>query len=103
MATINLRPSEVRMEAGLDVNPIPKPSQPKRPVEDTYELIWDHVVKSGGATRLEICRAIGRAKTPWLLGLIERMVESGWLTRQLESYRLNGAQVYVYRPVGEGQ
>lgn len=101
MATINLRPTEVRQAVGLDAKQIPVPIRTLRPQNETMQLIWDTVSEAGWLSRLHICRAINRKKTPWLIGLIERMVESGYLVRELRPH-LNGAMMYTYS-IGEGE
>jgi len=48
-------------------------------------------------TRLMICRAIGRAKSPHILKVIDALVEGGWLVREMDSTE-RGEPVWYYSP-----
>jgi len=50
--------------------------------EDTKRRVLLAVAKMGGqrVTRLQIARAIELAKSPYLLGLIAELIDSGYLT-----------------------
>jgi predicted transcriptional regulator len=46
-------------------------------------------------TRHEICRAIGRKKTPHIVHVIEELTAGGWLTRDaIEDAKFGAAYVY---------
>lgn len=63
---------------------------------DTERLILDAVGSSPRPlTRLQIARAVGRAKSPYLVGVIVALVESGDLT-ETAIRRPNGALEYQY-------
>jgi len=59
-------------------------------------LIMDVVERAGQPmTRLEIARALGKQKSPWLRDAIERLVNEGYLTRT-EGRAPWGALMWVY-------
>lgn len=61
-----------------------------------YARIMDAVIQADRAvTRLEIARAMGLKKTPWLVQAIERLVTDGWLTR-IESRTPQGVIMWLY-------
>jgi hypothetical protein len=70
--------------------------QRNRSVESTVLAIYE-VVKASPApmTRLEICRAIQRQKTPHLIDIIEEMTRKRWLIRTQDTFH-NGVIVYLY-------
>lgn len=102
MATIDLRTAEARREFGLFDDTVSGPSQPGKKGEshrgraEALTLIVD-VVKHARApmTRLQIARAIQRAKTPYLVGLITELVGTGDLS-ETARVRPNGAIEYLY-------
>jgi predicted transcriptional regulator len=70
--------------------------QRNRSVNSTVQAIYEAVKASPTPmTRLEICRAIERQKTPHLIQIIEEMVRKGWLTRTEDVFH-NGVVVYLY-------
>jgi hypothetical protein len=67
-----------------------------RTIEATVKAIYEAVYDSPTPmTRLEICRAIQRQKTPHLIHVIEEMVRKGWLLRTQDVFH-NGVVVYLY-------
>lgn len=59
-------------------------------------LIMDALERAGQPmTRLEIAKAVGKKKTPWLREAIERLVESGHVNR-FEGRMPWGAPVWLY-------
>lgn len=54
-------------------------------------------VKSSSAplTRLEICRSIGRKKSPHILQIIEELASGGWLTKTATTDK-HGRHAFVY-------
>lgn len=98
LRTLDLRDEAVRAEAGLRTVSIPsqKPArQEKRSMEQAMTMIREFVLEHPNCTRLEIARAIGRAKTPYLLSQIEWLVLHGTLARTT-NVRPNGAIEYRY-------
>ncbi len=101
--TIDLRRPEDRERAGLRVETVSTPSQywdsrkpSRRRAEDTRAAIISVVEQSGRAmNRLEIARAVGRAKTPHLIHMIEGLVAAGMLNR-VQSVRSNGLLEFFY-------
>jgi len=70
--------------------------------EETRQAILKIVTDSEHPlTRRDITDALGRAKSPHLLELIETLVDEGWLERSVVAYH-NGVQGYVYTPNQEG-
>jgi hypothetical protein len=49
----------------------------------------------GPLTRLDIAKATGRKKTPWLSNAIEDLVSQGYLTRLMGTWK-NGCLMYWY-------
>lgn len=47
-------------------------------------------------TRLEICKAIGRVKSPHILNAIEELTAGGWLIKDVKEDAQYG-KAYVYR------
>jgi predicted transcriptional regulator len=67
-----------------------------RSIEATVKAIYEAVYDSPAPmTRLEICRAIQRQKTPHLIHVIEEMVRKGWMVRTQDVFH-NGVVVYLY-------
>lgn len=98
LRTLDLRDPLVRAKAGLSTVSVPsqKPArQEKRPAEQAMKMIRQFVLKNPNCTRLEIARAIGRAKTPYLLTQIEWLVNTGTLGRST-NIRPNGVIEYRY-------
>ena len=61
-----------------------------------YARIMDALIQSDRAiTRLEIARALGLKKTPWLVQAIERLVTDGYVTR-IESRTPQGVIMWLY-------
>ena len=58
-------------------------------------MIREFVLEHPFCTRLEIARAIGRSKSPYLLAQIEWLVMNGTLARSIQ-IRPNGAIEYRY-------
>lgn len=71
----------------------------KRPAGQSMELIRAFVVDHPGSTRLEICRAIGRKKTPTSIAQIECLVEINVLART-HFMRPGGTIEYRYKCAG---
>lgn len=62
-----------------------------------YARIMDAVGGAGQPlTRLEIARALGLKKTPWLVAAIERLAIDGYLTR-IESRTPQGVIMWLYQ------
>lgn len=98
LKTLDLRDETLREELGLRTvsTPSQKPArQEKRPMGESMAMIRDHVLNHPFCTRLEISRALGRAKSPYILGQIEMMVRNGTLARSIQ-IRPNGAIEYRY-------
>lgn len=112
MATFNLRLPEHREALGLGDDwdkkgraddTVSIPFQRKgggggqhRSRGEALEMILEVVSASPiPMTRLQIARAIGRSKSPYFLGLIVELVESGSLTETAVT-RPNGALEYQY-------
>lgn len=61
-----------------------------------YARIHDACERAGQPlTRLQIARALGLSKTPWLVSAIERLANEGYLTR-LEGRTPQGVVVWLY-------
>ncbi|MGJ3239530.1 MAG: hypothetical protein ACFE0Q_12545 [Anaerolineae bacterium] len=70
--------------------------QDHRAREETLRLITEAVTAHpGGMTRTQIARAIERTKTPHLINLIESLVDTGVLRRQVKVFG-NGVEGYIY-------
>lgn len=111
MPSFNLRLPNDRAALGIDdwdkqadgIDTVSIPFQRKsggggahRSRGDTERLILDAVGSSPRPlTRLQIARAIGRAKSPYLVEVIVALVESGELT-ETAIRRPNGALEYQY-------
>lgn len=66
------------------------------PPRDVRREIWLFVYGADGAvTRAQIAKHLGYKKTPWLNGIIERMVTDGFLI-SIESRWKNGVPMYYY-------
>lgn len=103
LRTLDLRDESLRAEVGLRTVSIPSQSkkrQEKRPMEQAMEMICAFVRDNPNCTRLEIARAIGRAKTPYLLTQIELLVQAGTLART-HIIRPNGVIEYRYFYAGD--
>lgn len=104
MATIDLRSFEARQRFGLRSGNVSKRSQREKREQyhrgraESQALIYSACVSAERyLTRLEIARAVGRAKTPHLVALIEQLVEDGILVRH-ELDNGNGLPIFVYKP-----
>ena len=103
MAKIDLSTTESRIENGLSIGTVALPShhrsnkhQQKRGRGETIIAIIDAVYDaSEPLSRLEIARAIGRAKTPHLVSIIEGLVQQNVLIRYV-TVASNGAPMYFY-------
>ncbi len=70
--------------------------QRNRTLDETVYAIYEAVKQAPTPlSRLEICRAVGRKKTPHMITIIEEMVRKGWL-RRVQSTFHNGAVLYLY-------
>jgi len=105
MATLAISPS-LRRSYGLDQpDTVPASSQTKRrvkqPREVTERAILDVLYRvNRPLTRLEIADEMHMKKTPWLISIIESLVNQGAVVRR--SYTLpHGVVCYEYLPVGE--
>lgn len=96
---IDLRPTDARVAAGLNVGTVSIPSHNRpneRPRTETVRLICETIESSAEpVTRTEIARALGRAKTPYLIDVIESLVGAGVLSRS-HYVRHNGVVCYLY-------
>lgn len=100
---LDLRDSTLREQAGLLNETVTLPSHQAansepihRPSGETRGLIIGAIYSAGQElTRLEIARALGRKKTPWLTALIEDMVAAGALYR-IHTPARNGVICYLY-------
>lgn len=97
---IDLRSIDERKQHGLMTDIVSVPSQSTAPMKrakhDTTRAILDALeVADYPLSRLEICRAIGRKKSPHLINLIEELVILGLLRRSV-AVAINGADSYVY-------
>lgn len=99
---IDLRRPEDRQQAGLRVETVSAQSQhaetfksPRRGVGDTREAILAALESGRAMNRLDIARAIGRAKSPHLILIIERLVADGLIER-VQSVRANGFVEFFY-------
>lgn len=96
---LNLRDGEAR-EFLDHLSTVSAPSRKqqqadKRPAGQSMKLIEDFVIEHPGSSRLEICRAIGRKKTPTSIAQIECLVEINVLART-HFIRPGGAVEYRY-------
>jgi hypothetical protein len=60
-----------------------------------YARIWDAVQQGGAMTRLEIARALGVKKSPWLVQAIERLAADDYLVK-IESRTPQGVVMWMY-------
>lgn len=103
MAKIDLSTTESRIENGLSIGTVALPShhrsnkhQQKRGRGETIIAIIDAVYDaSEPLSRLEIARAIGRAKTPHLTAMIEELVNQNVLKR-ISTVSVTGAFMFLY-------
>lgn len=101
--TLNLRDEGLREQLGLRTVSTPSQKskrQEKRSMEQAMQMICDHARDNPNCTRLDIARAIGRAKTPYLLTQIELLVQAGTLART-HIVRANGVIEYRYFYAGD--
>lgn len=64
--------------------------------QELCNAVYSAVCRAGGGiTRLEICEAIGRKKSPHIIAMIESLTVDGWLVRDV---RINDkkAPEFVY-------
>ena len=102
MPTIDLRNVELRSQQGLRTATVLEPSpQPRQRqlhrsrAEMESLIIYTLCMAAGrGLTRLEIARAIDRAKTPHFVAVLESLVERGRVYRFQTLYR--GMVMYLY-------
>lgn len=96
---IDLRCPTERQALGLTTETVPAQSQPyqrKRTRRDTETAILDALYEAGRPlSRLDICRAVGRAKSPHLIAVIEALCTDGEIKRAL-AIGPNGKSTYVY-------
>lgn len=98
---IDLTSPEQRELFGLDAT-VTKPSQQtrrshdysRRGGRDTMQIILQSC-HHREMTRSGIAKALDRAKTPYLVAMIERMVDDGYLERR-EATWINGVTMYKY-------
>jgi hypothetical protein len=99
VATIDLRQPDLRREIGLITDTVSERFQygddpgSYRDRADTEALIVDALV-DGPMTRLQVARALGRAKSPWTREILESLVSRGLVVRQHGRWR--GVLMYVY-------
>ena len=112
MATIDLRSSAVREQAGLQrldcseiVSKLSQWRKESRPYRDRA-VARDAVLMAlreaapVSLTRLEIARAIDRAKGPGVLAVINDLLADGLVLAYVEQYRNSGRYVYSLSPEG---
>jgi hypothetical protein len=102
MVHLDLRDSEIRQQEGLSDGTVTSPSQHRHIHQEhrdraaTEQLILRALYEaSAPMSRLQIARALGRSKTPWLYSIIESLVADQLL---IKTQRLgaNGVVVYWY-------
>lgn len=72
------------------------PKQDHRARDETLNLIMSAIENnSSGLTRTQIAKALNRTKTPHLITMIESLVESGHIRRQVKIFG-NGVEGYLY-------
>ena len=77
------------------------PKQDHRARDETLNLIMSAIENNpSGLTRTQIANALNRTKTPHLITMIESLVESGYLRRQVKIFG-NGVEGYLYTRVGK--
>jgi len=70
--------------------------RPPAPTPTIQQRIYDVVTASGGAVgRGAIAKALGLKKTPWLVCIIEGLVQDGYLRRVHGQWK-NGTLMYLY-------
>jgi hypothetical protein len=101
MPVIDLRDPEFRHEAGLMTETVLIPSQSVGAVSngreraETARLVLELLHEHGPMTRLELCRALGRAKSPGLIALFEQMATEDQIRRGFTLTR-NGRTAIIY-------
>jgi response regulator of citrate/malate metabolism len=96
---IDLRSTDTRKTLGLMTETVSQTSQskqPKRARNDTIREILTALERADKPlTRLEVCRAIGRRKSPHLIAEVEHLASLGIVTRQIVT-AVNGAPAFAY-------
>lgn len=103
--TLDLRDPALREEFGLRTvsGASQKPArQEKRSAEQALQLIQDFVIDNPNCTRLDIARALNRAKSPHIRAQIEWLVYNGVLART-QIVRPEGTIEYRYIFVGDNE
>lgn len=102
MATLDLRTPEARREFGIEDETVSEPSQHGRIVGEYLDrdVVLTRIINAVKAshkpmTRLQICRAIRKAKSPHSIRLIMSLVQSGDLV-ETESVKASGKIEYLY-------
>lgn len=73
------------------------PKQEHRERDETLNLILTAIENNpSGLTRTQIATALNRTKTPHLITLIESLVASGYIQRQVKIFG-NGVEGYLYK------
>jgi hypothetical protein len=104
---IDLRDPALRKEWQLDLpftDTVPIPSRSRKTAQEhrgraeTEQMIVD-VLRSANRplTRLEIARALGRVKTPWLITVVSTLAQAGQIVAIESEYR--GFQCWKYQAV----
>jgi hypothetical protein len=60
-----------------------------------YSRIMDAIERGGALTRLQVARALGLKKTPWLVDRIERLAAEGHIAK-IEARTPQGVIMWVY-------
>lgn len=96
---IDLRCPTERQALGLTTETVSAQSQPyqqKRTRRDTETAILDALYEAARPlSRLDICRAVGRAKSPHLIAVIDALHADGEINRAITTGP-NGNPTYVY-------
>ena len=101
MPTIDLRDPELRALAGLATETVSGPSQQNgqaangRSRAETIDLVIALLMEHGPMTRNELCRALGRKKSPHLRALFEQMAAEGQIRRGF-TLADNGRDTIIY-------
>lgn len=102
MTKLDLRDGETRSQLGLWDGTVTLPSQHRHVTQnhrgraETIELILHELnVQGAPMTRLQIARALGRAKTTWLSGILDSLVADSLLVKS-HTIGANGMVVYWY-------
>lgn len=101
MPTIDLRDPELRALAGLATETVSVPFQQNGPARngrgraETAALVIALLTERGVQTRLQLCRALGRAKSPHLIDLFEQMAAEGQIRRGF-TLADNGRDTIIY-------